>query len=82
VYEANHHEDHVMEMPQSGEPVRGRENMRKFHVRLTQRATAALKEHRKRQLEERIERGDLWQEQGLVFPSAAGQPELRLQGPS
>jgi hypothetical protein len=33
--------------------------MRKFHVRLTQRATAALKEHRKRQLEERIERGDL-----------------------
>jgi len=29
VYEANH-EDYVMEMPQSGELVRGRENMRKF----------------------------------------------------
>jgi hypothetical protein len=31
VYEANHPEDYVMEMPQSGESVRGRENMRKFH---------------------------------------------------
>jgi hypothetical protein len=30
VYEANHPEDYVMEMPQSGETVRGRENMRKF----------------------------------------------------
>ena len=30
VYEANHPEDYVMEMPQSGEAVRGRENMRKF----------------------------------------------------
>src|SRR5215212_10981642 len=31
VYEANHPEDYVMEMPQSGETVRGRENMRRFH---------------------------------------------------
>ena len=31
VYKANHPEDYVMEMPQSGEAVRGRENMRKFH---------------------------------------------------
>src|SRR5215207_4568045 len=30
VYEANHPDDYVMEMPQSGEAVRGRENMRKF----------------------------------------------------
>jgi len=30
VYEANHPGDYVMEMPQSGEAVRGRENMRKF----------------------------------------------------
>ena len=30
VYEANHPEDYVMEMPQSGELVRGRENMRVF----------------------------------------------------
>jgi hypothetical protein len=30
VYEANHPEAYVMEMPQSGEAVRGRENMRRF----------------------------------------------------
>src|SRR5215213_9572998 len=43
----------IFEAPKSG---RGR------NVRLTQRATAALREHRKRQLEERMERGALWQE--------------------
>ena len=31
VYEANHPDDYVMEMPQSGERIRGRENMRRFH---------------------------------------------------
>ena len=30
VYEANHPEDYAMEMPQSGERIRGRENMRAF----------------------------------------------------
>jgi hypothetical protein len=30
VYEANHPEDYVMEMPQSGEAIRGRENLRRF----------------------------------------------------
>jgi hypothetical protein len=30
VYEVNHPEDYVMEMPQSGEAIRGRENLRKF----------------------------------------------------
>jgi hypothetical protein len=30
VYEANHPDDYVMEMPQSGERFRGRENMRSF----------------------------------------------------
>ena len=30
VYEANHPGDYIMEMPQSGEAVRGRENMRNF----------------------------------------------------
>jgi integrase len=44
------------------------------NIRLTQRATVALKEHRKRQLEERMERSALWQEQGLVFPSSVGTP--------
>jgi len=31
VYQANHPDDYVMEMPQSGERIRGRENMRNFH---------------------------------------------------
>jgi hypothetical protein len=30
VHEANHPEDYMMEMPQSGEAIRGRETMRKF----------------------------------------------------
>jgi integrase len=56
---------YIFEAPKSG---KGR------NIRLTQRATAALKEHRRRQLEERMERGTLWQEQGLVFPSSVGTP--------
>ncbi len=44
-------------------------------VRLTPRATAALKDHRKRQLEERMlakpGRG-LWRDSNLVFPTEAG----------
>ncbi len=55
----------VFEAPKSG---KGRS------VRLSQRAIAALREHRKRQLEERIRRGDLWQDHRLVFPSAVGTP--------
>ena len=31
VYEANHPEDYAMEMPQSGERIVGRENMRRLH---------------------------------------------------
>jgi integrase len=41
-------------------------------VRLTQRAVAALKDHRKRQLEERMRLAGLWQDQGLVFASETG----------
>jgi integrase len=41
-------------------------------VRLTRRAAAALKDHRKRQLEERMRLAGLWQDQGLVFPSEIG----------
>src|SRR5215212_1647187 len=40
----------------------------------TRKATAALREHRKRPLEERMQKAGLWQEQGLVFPSAVGTP--------
>ena len=41
-------------------------------VRLSRRAAAALKEHRKRQLEERMRLSGLWQDLGLVFPAATG----------
>jgi integrase len=55
----------IFEAPKSG---KGR------NIRLTQRARAALRDHRKRQLKERMERGGLWQENGLVFPSSVGTP--------
>jgi integrase len=41
-------------------------------VRLTRRAVAVLKDHRKRQLEERMRLAGLWQDQGLVFPNETG----------
>ena len=59
---------YIFEAPKSG---KGR------NIRLTQTAVAALREHRRRQLEERVERGSLWQENGLVFTSGIGTP---LQG--
>ena len=43
-------------------------------VRLTGHAVAALKDHRKRQLEERLAAGSLWQENDLVFASTIGTP--------
>lgn len=33
-----------------------------------------LREHRRRQKEERLARGPVWQEQGLVFPALDGRP--------
>ena len=56
---------HIFEAPKSG---KGR------NIRLTQSAVAALRRHRRRQLVERIYKADLWQEQGLVFPSTVGTP--------
>ena len=41
-------------------------------VRLTRRAVAVIKDHRKRQLEERLRLAGLWQDQGLVFPNETG----------
>ena len=55
----------IYEAPKSG---KGR------NIRLTQRALGALREHRKRQLEERMKLAGLRQEQGLVFPSRVGTP--------
>jgi integrase len=43
-------------------------------IKLTGGGVTALKRHRKRQLEERMECGGLWQDHGLVFPNATGGP--------
>jgi integrase len=37
-------------------------------------SVAALKAHRKRQLEERMQKAGLWEDHGLVFPSTVGTP--------
>jgi integrase len=44
------------------------------HVRLSRRAVSALRAHRKRQLEVRIQKAGLWKEHGLIFPSEVGTP--------
>ena len=43
-------------------------------IDLSSASAAALKAHRKRQLEERLRRAGLWQDHGLVFPSTVGTP--------
>ncbi len=43
-------------------------------VGLPQRAVSALKSHRKRQSEERLQAGALWRDSGLVFTNATGGP--------
>ena len=57
----------IFEAPKSG---KGRS------IRLTRRATAALRNHRKRQLEERMKLAGLWTDHGLVFTSGVGTPLL------
>jgi integrase len=41
-------------------------------VRLTRQAASTLKDHRKRQLEERLRLAGLWQDRDLVFPNETG----------
>jgi integrase len=55
----------IFEAPKSG---KGRS------IRLTRKAISALREHRKRQLEERMQKAGLWSDYGLVFPSTIGTP--------
>jgi integrase len=44
------------------------------HLRLARRAVSALRTHRKRQLEERVKKAGLWEDDGLIFPSEVGTP--------
>jgi integrase len=43
-------------------------------VRLTPQAMQALRDHRKRQIEERLKHAGHWQDTGLVFTSTVGTP--------
>ncbi len=43
-------------------------------VMLTQAATNALRQHRIRQMEERLKAGPLWEDSGLAFPNETGKP--------
>ena len=43
-------------------------------IRLTKQTVEALRSHRKRQNEQRLGLGTLWQDKGLVFPAQAGTP--------
>ena len=43
-------------------------------VKLTSQAAEALKGHRARQNEERLQLGSLWEDWGLVFPNQSGKP--------
>ncbi len=43
-------------------------------IKLTNGSLRALRAHRKRQLEERMQRAGLWRDHGLVFPSSVGTP--------
>src|SRR5215217_866384 len=43
-------------------------------IKLTTGSAKALRTHRKRQLEERMQKAGLWKDHGLVFPSTVGTP--------
>jgi integrase len=43
-------------------------------VKLTSQAAEALKGHRARQHEERLQLGSLWEDRDLVFPNRSGKP--------
>jgi integrase len=43
-------------------------------IELSNTARAALRDHRKRQLEEQMQKAGLWKDHGLVFPSTVGTP--------
>ncbi len=44
------------------------------HLRLSRLAVRALRAHRKRQLEERVQKARLWEDHGLIFTSEVGIP--------
>lgn len=58
-------EDPVFELPKNG---KGQS------IKLPHRAAEALKHHKARQNEERLQLRTLWEDHGLIFPGHSGQP--------
>lgn len=63
---AHAHQGRALLHPPKGDKTRS--------VRLTGHAVEALKDHRKRQLKQRLAAGPLWRENDLVFASTVGTP--------
>src|SRR4051812_1279240 len=61
----------------SGPTFTSPKNNKSRSVRLTAQAVQALKDHRKRQLEERLQYDRLWKDTGLVFTTQIGTPLSR-----
>ena len=58
----------------AGEFISPKTKRSRRRIDLSAGSIAALKRHRKRQLEEHMARAGLWQDHGLVFPSSVGTP--------
>lgn len=65
---------HVHRALSNGEFTAPKTKRSRRRIDLSAGSAAALKKHRKAQLEERVKRGTLWQDHGLVFPSSVGTP--------
>jgi integrase len=61
----------------SGEMAEPKTAKSRRRIELSTTAVSSLRAHRKRQLEERMEKSGLWHDHGLVFPSEAGTPMNR-----
>jgi integrase len=70
--------NHTLEVRRSLSETRGRRSFetpksgRGRHLGLSRWAVSALRTHRKRQLEECVQKAGLWKDPGLIFPSEVG----------
>ena len=64
----------ILSAAKSGPAFTTPKNNKGRSVRLTPRAVQALRDHRKRQIEERLKQAGHWHDTGLVFTSTVGTP--------
>jgi integrase len=65
---------HVHRALSDGEFTTPKTKRSRRRIDLSAGSIAALKKHRKRQLEEQMKKAGLWKDHGLVFPSSVGTP--------